>query len=256
MARSKVLWGVGGIMLSMAMVTLAKDTVDVSVSGDFFSKYIWRGQNIVDDWVFQPGASVGFKGFTASIWNNMNMKDAVVSNVLVESGSLTETDLAIDYSNKVPGLDVLGFSVGAIYYDFLNTHTHPTAEAYGGFNLDVPSAPAIRWYYDFEEADGSYAQFSVGHTIQKLHEWSKDCSCGLQTGASLGMGTRNYNRFYFGVDQTALNDFTLTAGLPLNLGKVTIKPSLGYSMMLSKDIRTATVRSDNFWGGVGLVHKF
>jgi hypothetical protein len=58
------------------------------------------------------------------------------------------------------------------------------------------------------------------------------------------------------VDQTALNDFTLTAALPICFGKVTVKPTLGYSMMLSKDIRAATAQSDNFWGGVGLVYNF
>ena len=35
--------------------------VQVGVTGDFFSKYIWRGQNIVNNWVFQPGANVGYK---------------------------------------------------------------------------------------------------------------------------------------------------------------------------------------------------
>jgi len=264
MTRSKVLGTVAAIMFGTAALAWAGDDdsvkkdegVQVSLTGDFFSKYMWRGQNLVDNWVFQPGLSVGYKGLTGSVWNNMNMKDQRVDGVLVGAGSLTETDLTLDYSNNVPGVDVLGFSVGAIYYDYLNTHSHPTAEAYGGFNLNVPSAPSIRWYYDFDQADGSYVQFSVGHTIEKLREWRKNCYCGLQAGASLGMGTSHYNKFYFDVDQTALNDFTLTAGLPICLGRVTVKPSLGYSMMLNKDIRAATDKSDNFWGGVSLVYNF
>ncbi len=263
MAKRKVLWWVA-IMLGIVTPAWAEkedspakdEGVEVGVTADFFSKYIWRGQNIVDNWVFQPGVNVGYKGLTASVWNSLNMKDQRVGDVLVEAGNLTETDLSLDYSNQVPGVEKIGFSVGAIYYDYLNIHLHPTAEAYAGFNLDVPSAPSIRWYYDFDEADGSYVQFSVGHTIEKLREWREDCYCGLQVGASLGMGTTNYDRFYFGVDETALNDLTLTAGLPICIGKVTVRPSLGYSTMLNKDIRAATEKSDNLWGGVGLVYSF
>lgn len=72
----------------------------------------------------------------------------------------------------------------------------------------------------------------------------------------MGLGTSEYNEGYFGVDETALNDLTLTAGLPLCFGKLTIRPMLGYSTMLNKDIRAATEKSDNFWGGVGLAYDF
>jgi hypothetical protein len=262
MTKGKVLWWVAIVLGAVIPVwaeegSSAQDEgVAVGVTGDVFSKYIWRGQNIVDNWVFQPGVSVGYQGLTGSIWNNMNMRDEPVGGAPVEAGNLTETDFTLDYSHQVPGVESLGFSVGAIYYAFLNIHAHPTAEAYGGLNLNIPSTPTLRWYYDFDEADGSYVQFSVGHTIEKLREWRKNCYCGLQVGASLGMGTANYDRFYFGVDETALNDFTLTASLPICFGKLTIKPSLGYSTMLNKDIRAATENSDNFWGGVGLAYSF
>lgn len=251
MARSKVLWCAVAMVLGTATLASAEDKVDVGVTADVFSKYIWRGQNIVDDWVFQPGASVGYKGLTGSVWGNMDLKGEVV-----DDGQLTEVDLALDYSNKVPGLDVLGYSVGTIYYSFLNTHDHPTAEVYGGLNLDVPLSPAVRWYYDYDVIDGSYVQFSVGHTIEKIRSWGEDCHCDLQVGASVGLGTDGYNQGYFGVDETALNDLTLTAGLPICFGKLTIRPSIGYSMMIDDDIRDATAKSDNFWGGIGAAYNF
>ena len=251
MARSKVLWCVGAMVLGAVTLASAEDKVDVGVTADVFSKYIWRGQNIVDDWVLQPGASVGYKGLTGSVWGNMDL-----TGDLVDDGKFTEVDLALDYSNKVPGVDVVGYSVGTIYYSFLNTHSHPTAEVYGGLNLDVPLSPAVRWYYDYDVIDGSYIQFSVGHTIEKIRSWGENCHCDLQVGASMGVGTDGYNQGYFGVDQTALNDLTLTAGIPFTFGKVTIKPSIGYSTMLDDDIRAATDKSDNFWGGVGAAYNF
>jgi hypothetical protein len=258
MARSKVLWCVVAMVLGTVVLASAEeesstkdDGVAVGATADVFSKYIWRGQNVVNDWVLQPGASVGYKGLTGSVWSNMDLRGE-----LVDSGQLTEVDLTLDYSNKVPSLDVLNYSVGTIYYSFLNTHSHPTAEVYGGLGLDVPLSPAVRWFYDFDLIDGSYVQFSIGHTIEKIRKWGEDCHCDVQLGASVGYGSDGYNNGYFGVDEGGLNDLTLTAGIPLTFGKLTIKPSIGYSMMIDEDIRDATDKSDNFWGGVGAAYNF
>jgi hypothetical protein len=258
MIRSKVLWGVAAIILGTVTLALAEedgsakeDGVEVGVTADVFSKYIWRGQNVVDNWVLQPGASVGYKGLTGSIWGNLDLTGEVV-----DGGQLTEIDSTIEYSNKVPGVGILSYSVGAIYYSFLNVQLHPTAEVYGGLSLDVPLSPAVRWYYDFDQIEGSYLQLSIGHTIEKLKTWKDDCYCNLQLGASLGYGTDGYNNGYFGVDQGALNDLTLTAGLPICFGKLTIKPSIGYSVMIDEDIRAAVGKGDNFWAGVGVAYDF
>jgi hypothetical protein len=135
-------------------------------------------------------------------------------------------------------------------------HVPATSEVYGGLSASVPMSPAIRAYYDFDEIDGTYVQLSIGHTIEKLREWRSDCYCGLEAGASLGYGSRGYNEGYFGVDDGALNDLTLTAGLPICLGKWTIKPSVGYSTMIDDNVRTATPKSDNLWAGVGAAYEF
>jgi hypothetical protein len=45
--------------------------VDVTI--DFYSKYVWRGQNLVDDWVLQPGVSSTFGNFTLGVWGNVDM---------------------------------------------------------------------------------------------------------------------------------------------------------------------------------------
>jgi len=262
MARSKVPWGVAALMLGLAALALAAEDsstekeeengLEIGATADVFSQYIWRGQNVLDNWVLQPGASIGYKGLTGSIWGNMDLAGETVG-----SGSLSEVDFTLDYSNKVPGLDVLAYSLGVIHYDYVNTSSPATSEVYGGLNLGVPLSPAVRWYYDFEQIDGSYIQFSIGHTIEKVHKWADNCYCDLQLGASVGYGSDSYNRGYFGVDEGAFNDLTLTAGLPICLGKLTIKPNLGYSMMLDKDIRTgAAPHADNFWGGVSLAYSF
>lgn len=251
MSGNRVLMCVVAMVLSGVSVARAEDEVSFDVAADFFSKYIWRGQNVVDDWVLQPGASIGYKGLTGSIWGN-----ADVTGEVVDDWEFSEVDYAIDYSNTLPGQEALGYSIGLIYYDFPNTAWEATSEVYAGLTADLPLSPAVKWFYDFDEAEGSYIQLSVGHMIEKIASWTEENYCGVSLGASVGYGTDNYNDFYFGVADGAFNDLTLSAGMPFCLGSLTIKPSIGYSVMIDDDIREATGESDNFWGGVGVSYSF
>jgi len=241
------------VLLSVAVAGGAEenDGVSVGVAADLFGKYVWRGQNIIDDWVVQPSVSVGYKGLTGSVWGNMDL-----TGETIDDGEFTEVDYSLDYSNTFPDQEVLGYSVGVIYYDFLHTQPDATSEVYGGLSAAVPLSPTIRAYYDFDEIDGTYVQLSVGHTIEKVTQWRRDCYCDAEIGASLGYGSSGYNNGYFGVHEGALNDLTLTAGLPFCIGKWTIRPSIAYSTMIDDDIRATTAQSDNFWGGVGASYSF
>jgi len=253
MSQRKVRWCLA-TLLALATMTGAEDKkerVSIGVTADVFSKYVWRGQNIVDDWVLQPGVSIGYKGLTGSIWGNMDLHGETVDN-----WELTELDYSVDYSNTFPGQKTLGYSVGVIYYDFLNTEADATGEVYGGLTASVPLSPAIRAYYDFDEIDGTYVQLSAGHTIEKITQWREDCYCGGQVGVSLGYGSCGYNEGYFGMDDGGFNDLTFTASLPLCLGKWTIRPSVAFSTMIDDDIRAATAKSDNLWAGVGAAFQF
>jgi hypothetical protein len=246
-------WAVAAMLLGVWSSCFAeeKDSVSVGVGADLLSKYVWRGQNVVDDWSLQPSASVGYKGFTGSVWGNVDL-----TGDWVHEGQLNEVDWTLDYSHALPGLDALGYSLGLIYYEFPNTPWDATCEVYGGLTANVPLSPTIRAFYDFDEIDGTYVQLSVGHTIEKITQWREGCYCGVQAGASLAYGSRGYNEGYFGIDEGGLNDLTLTAGLPVCLGKWTIRPSVAYSTMIDDNVRTATPKSDNLWGGIGAAYQF
>ncbi len=251
MLRSRCLGCVAAMMVGTVSVVVADYGPALGVTADLFSKYVWRGQNVVDDWVLQPGVSAGYKGFTGSIWGNVDL-----TGELVDDWEVSEVDYAVDYSNVFPGQETFAYSVGAIYYDFPNTGWNATSEVYGGLSADVPFSPAVKWFYDFDEADGSYIQFSIGHTIEKIASWTEKDYCGLSLGASVGYATDNYNDFYFGVDDGAINDLTFSVGVPFCFGSLTIKPSIGYSVMIDGDIREATDKSDNLWCGVGAAYSF
>lgn len=242
------------LMVSMAdLAARAEDSnsVGIGLSADYFSKYVWRGQNVTNSHVFQPVVSISKLGFTGSVWGNMDWTSA--NN---HSGEFTEFDYSLDYSSVVPNLDILGFSVGAVHYEFPSTAFRPTTEVYGGLNLNVPLTPYIKLYRDVQSIRGDYVQFGIGHTIEKAATFSENCYCGLQLGTSFGYGDSKYNRGYFGVNEGGMNDWTVSAGLPICFGAWTVKPSLNYSTMLDNDIRTNTAKSDNLWFGVGISRGF
>jgi hypothetical protein len=217
------------VLFSVSGVVSAGD-VSVGVGADVLSKYVWRGQNLGDGAVFQPGASVGYKGLTGSIWGNLDMTDKNDN-----SGNFTEVDYTIDYSGTMPGFDKLSYSVGAIYYDFPNTGLDGTTEVYVGFCLDVPASPGVTIYHDVDEADGTYVSFSAGHSIEKLGT----LPVGLDLDVSLGWGNKTYNSFYWGTTGSELNDLVLSAGLPFEVAGITITPKVSLITLLGSDVKEA-----------------
>jgi hypothetical protein len=253
-------------MLVLALGTLAysagsvfgseSEKVGLTLASDFQSKYIWRGQNVSDKSVFQPSVSLSKWGFTGSVWGNLDMTNK--SHTAPDNaGEFSEFDYTLDYTNTVPDVNWLNFSVGTIYYRFPNTGSKPTVEIYGGLSLNgIPLSPSFKWYRDVDEVKGSYFQFGVGHLFEKIIKVNEKCYCGLQLGASVGWANSAYNNDYFGVHGGKFNDLTLSAGFPVCIGSWTVRPSINYATMLSNSIRQATEKSDNLWFGVGISTSF
>ena len=254
--RNSVVLGLALIAFVAGTAAAEDKVVTVGVSADYFSKYIWRGQNVDNSSVLQPAVSASAYGFTGSIWGNIDLTNR--SKVAPDNAwEFSEYDLTLDYTNTIPGIDWLSGSVGTIYYQFPNQVYDPTTEIYGGFGLPkVPLTPSFKWYRDVQAYKGSYFQFGVGQLLDKLYVMNENCYCGLQLGASYGWGNAAYNKGYFGVDGGQSNDLTLSAALCTQVYTWMIKPSINYSTMLSDSIREATDKSDNLWVGVGISTSF
>jgi hypothetical protein len=252
--------GITGLitLFTFASAVLAADeqAVKFGISLDYYSKYIWRGQVLSNKSVFEPAISANAYGFTGSVWGNMNLSnsDKIVPD---NAGEFSEYDWTLDYTNALPGVEGINYSVGVIYYRFPNQIFKPTTEIYGGLTLsNVPLTPSFKVYRDVDEADGSYLQLSVGHLFEKIYVADEKCYCGLQLGASIAWANKAYDDFYFGEDSGQFNDLTLSAGLPVCVGYWTIRPSINYATMLADSIREVTYKSDNVWWGVGLSTSF
>ena len=235
----------------LQLAAAAEPAVVSEISLDYYSKYIWRGQNLNNSDVLQPALSVSAYGFTASVWSNLDLTDKS-QTAPGNSGNFSEFDFTLDYSSSIRGMDKVAYSLGVIYYRFPHTPYTPTVEVYGTVQLDLVATPFISWYRDLAEVDGSYLQAGVGHTIGKIVVINERCYCDLAAGASLGWGSAGYNRGYFGMAKDHFNDFSVSASLPFSFGAWTIELSIHYSTMLNDAIAAAVYQKDNTWLGIGL----
>ncbi len=88
-------WSLSVLILLFTMRTaIAEDAkpFSASVSVDYFSKYVWRGQSINDESVLQTNVSGSAYGFTGSIWSNSDLTND-------RKGEFSEVDYSLDYSH-------------------------------------------------------------------------------------------------------------------------------------------------------------
>lgn len=246
---------VGALMLLFMMGTAMagdENPFSASASVGYFSKYIWRGQNVNDTSVMQTNASGSAYGFTGSIWSNIDLTNTSQS-APDNAGEFSEIDYLLDYSKSV---GKVGFSLGVIHYLFPNTSFSATTEIYGGLSLDVPLSPKITWYRDVNAVDGSYIQITAGHSFEKIAKWNDDYYVGLSINGSLAFAGEGYNAGYFGISETKFNDFTFGVSVPFHLKYVSLTPSFNVSTMLDSAIGDATYERNNVWFGVNLSKSF
>jgi len=228
--------------------------VHFEVTADYFSKYIWRGQNLSDDPVFQPGVSATYRGLTTMIWGSLE-----TTNINGNSGDFSELDYCLDYSSEVPGIKGVGYSIGAAYYSFPGTEVKDTTELYWGLNFDLPLSPSVMVYYDVDEAEGTYVSLAVACSVERIAGLGRDMPLGMEISASLGWGSASYNKYYWGTDQSKLNDLTFSVSFPVEIAGWSVAPSLNYVTLLSDDIRDTDAYgtdSDFFFLGVSLTKSF
>jgi hypothetical protein len=247
----------GVVMCLLTALTpnvFALEEVGVEITADYLGKYIWRGQNLSDDPVFQPGVSMTYEGFTFGIWGNLE-----TTSINNNSGEFTEVDQYLDYSSEVPDIEGLGFSLGLIYYDFPGTTVPRTTEVYWGLNLDTLLSPSITFNHDIDEADGLYVSLGLGHSVDKIFELDPDTPVAMELGASYGWGDSSYNQYYWGLNNSKANDLAFSASFPFEIGGWTINPSINYIALVSSDIKKTNAygRDDDFlFVGIGFSKGF
>ncbi len=135
--------------LVMSMTALAQDKVEATISGDFVSSYIWRGQDMGNVSI-QPTLGVSYKGLSLTAWGNVGLSN---------SDDTKEFDLTLAYTtgrlnigitdywfNKMNGGDPDGR-----YFKYDAHGTNHVFEANIGYDFGYAS---LQWYTNFAGNDG------------------------------------------------------------------------------------------------------
>ncbi len=229
-------------------------------TGDFtiaaLNRYVWRGYELSrNSLVVQPAATIGYRGFSANIWGNLDTKPYLSgTGDTSDSSAWNETDLTLWYTKNL-GLYSLGF--GYIYYALasLNRDAPDRAdfqEIFVTASLNTLLSPALTVYKEISHYRSWYFLLGVSHTF----EFNKRVSLKMAASASYllstyadaalfdaGAGYGGYPRFDGSARATDdkfsnFHDGNVTVSLPVRAtGNITITPTVSYVFPLSGDAK-------------------
>lgn len=237
---------VGGLLLGLILPpawAAEEDKVTGEAAVGVFSAYIWRGQELTrHSVVVQPSATVGYKGFTANLWGNLDTRpySAAQDN---HSANFTETDVTLSYTKK---FGIVQAGVGYIYYspgaaapggpDLLDSQ-----EVFASVGVDTILSPTLTVYKEIDHYHQWYALLGISHTVS-LHK-----KVGLKFAATASYLKSEDAAGYPKYDGSALpttdkfnnfHDGTFSVSLPVAVtDRLTISPVLTYVFPLSEDAK-------------------
>ena len=250
MKRLRILVLVMVMMFSAGSVYAeeAKKAEEAKVTGSaavgVFNKYVFRGYELSShSFVTQPSVSVSYKGFSASLWSNIDSnvngtQSVLNANYLSNQGKkdLNETDLTLSYTYVIDKLSLTG---GYIYYG--TDYTAETEEVFVTASYDMLLNPTLSVYRDINEYGGTYFNLSIAHSFPVYKEIT------LDLGASAGYfaGSDDYWKTYdsatgayTGKKYSGLHDGMVKAGLTIPVAKnISIQPVAQYWFPLSSDAK-------------------
>ena len=252
---------------AVPVVEEEKPTTDFTVSA--LSAYIWRGQQQTkDSMVIQPSATVGYKGFTANLWGNIDTNPYSTTDASYSS-TWTETDMTLSYSRAFGPVTA---GIGYIYYG-LNAPNAGAADPLDSQELFISLAgnvlltPTLTIYKEIDHYHQTYFLFGVSHSFEltkmiglKLggsvsYLLSDDASTYPKYNDNAQPTTDKYNNFHDGV---------ISATLPITPMKyLTIAPTVSWVFPIGSDAKNEMQgRSKNgqdnnfFYGGINVSFAF
>jgi hypothetical protein len=249
--------GAGPIVFAEEAKTLFGDAfqkADIQVTGAtaVYSKYMWRGFKLDDDYVLQPSININaFKGWNLNVWGNFDLENN-------DALSSEEIDTTLSYTHRFENLSIgsmalkpISVTAGYMYYDFPGANTF-TKESILGFGYDTFLSPTLTWYHDHGResqggGDGDYLVLNLAKSLEIFPSY----------GVTLDMsGHVGYNKHLFIKGEGG--DVLLTAGLTVPLTKsLKFSPSLNWNAPFGGVADDeGTKREDEFFWGTTLTYNF
>ncbi len=220
-----------------------KPTADATAA--VLSKYIWRGYELSrNSIVIQPSFTVGYKGFSANLWGNMDTRPYYSgTDDKSYSSAWNETDFTLSYS-KTLGL----FNIGGGYIYYGLSSLNPDAadrpdsqEIFASVGLNTILSPTLTVYREIDHYHNWYFLLGISHAF----EFNKMISLKLAATASYLLSTDESTYPEFDGDALATNkkfsnfhDGSISVSLPVKVTSyITLTPTVSYVFPLSTDAK-------------------
>ncbi len=194
-----------------ALNLAAQEGPRLSVVTTFANQYLWRGFVLNDSPALQPAVTLSYRGFSVSSWSNLAYRAP-------RGQAWTEHDLTVGYSR---GLGPIGLFGGYIHYAFPDVpqdgvrYSH---EFYAGVSFNGRFQPALTYYRDVGDGEGSYLYLSGNQSLWQ----AKNCNLILTMGLGLNQ--------HLWQPHTTISNFDTTLTFEVRRGVVALKPFLTYTV--------------------------
>jgi len=233
---------------------------DASVS--VLTAYIWRGLELSrDSIVVQPTMSVGYYGFYANFWANIDTNPYTSSDE-DNPAKWNETDFTLAYGTS---FGILSVEAGYLYYAL--DSVDDSQEFYLNFGVDTILSPSLTIYKEFAHYPNWYFLLGISHSFAFTDYMSLDLSASASYMVSDDADDWpdvNDNGEPTGDEFSNFHDGVLSASLPISFAKYfTVAPTVSYVFPLSDDAKNQmkyfsyTGDSDQFvYGGITIGFAF
>jgi hypothetical protein len=232
------------VAAALVLLCVPASAADATLTGDFYSAYIWRGLTFAKGPVFQPtldvsGFSLGKVPLTVNVWGNFNLDDW---NGQLQKNQFSEVDFTL--TAELPK----GFSVGYIEYVF--TVGEPsTRELTAAWSHEFAVAtPTVTFYYDVEQIDSGFLLLALER------ELALSAKAALTLKGEAGYAGDSFATYYAG-EKGGFYHYNLSSKLSYKLGeKGSIWGTVGYADGFD---RTILPKQDaRFYGGISASYNF
>ncbi len=226
-----------------APAATAEDKPTGDITAAILSQYIWRGYELSrNSAVIQPSMTIGYKGFTANLWGNLDTSPYSPTGTSYAS-AWNETDLTLSYTKTLGLLTVGG---GYAYYSLASLNKdaadrNDSQELFATVSLNTLLSPTLTVYKEIDHYRNWYFLLGISHVF----ELSKMMSLKLAASASYLLSTDEvtYPKFDSNAVATTekfsnFHDGILAASLPIKAtDRITITPTLSYIFPLTGDAK-------------------
>ncbi|MBI4773723.1 MAG: hypothetical protein HY788_06000 [Deltaproteobacteria bacterium] len=233
---------------------------DASVS--VLTAYIWRGIELSrDSIVVQPTMSVGYYGFYANFWANIDTNPYTADDEGANA-KWNESDFTIAYGTSFGILNVEG---GYIYYAL--DSVDDSQEVFASLGVDTILSPTLTVYKEFARYPSWYFLFGISHSFAFTDFMSLDLSASasyLLSDDADDYPEVNDNGEPTGDEFSNFHDGVLSASLPISFAKYfTVAPTISYVFPITDDAKnqmqffSKNGESDQFvYGGISVGFAF